>query len=117
MNFLCLVAQFYVALWPVGGPNFNAVDFFQAYLAGPFLIVLYIGWKAYSWFAVPEHRRLYVPVDKINIYDGMREGQVELISGSHLTDEQRKQSIIEIKEDNTKHGVAGYGKAILRSVF
>lgn len=117
MNFLCLAAQFYVALWPVGGPNFNAEYFFQAYLAGPFLIVLYIIWKVYSWFKIPEHRPLYVPIAKIDIYDGMREGQVELISGEHLTDEQRKQSIIEIKEENTKQGAVEYGKAILRSVF
>lgn len=117
MNFVCLAAQFYVALYPVGGPNLNAVNFFQDYLAGPFLVVLYIGWKAYSWFAVKEHRPFYVPIEKIDIYSGMREGQVELISGGQLTEEQRKQSIIEIKEENQKHGFKGYGMAIIRAVI
>lgn len=47
----------------------------------------------------------------------MREGQVELICGHHLTEDQRKQSIAEIREEYQKHGVKGYGKVIIRSVI
>src|ERR1700761_2990001 len=102
MNFLCLAAQFYVALYPVGGPNLNPTDFFQAYLAGPFLLVLYIGWKLYSWFARPEHRPLYVKIKDIDIYTGMREGQAELISGEGIAEDQRRASIIEMQEEQKK---------------
>lgn len=117
MNFLCLAAQFYVALWPVGGPNLNANAFFQAYLAGPFLLILYLGWKGWSWFKHKEHRPLYVKVRDIDIYTGMREGQIELISGSHLTPEQRKESIVEIQEETKKKGALGWTKAVVQSVF
>lgn len=117
MNFICLAAQFYVALYPVGGPNLDPTTFFQDYLAGPFLIVLYLGWKAYSWFYRPEHRPLYVPIAKIDVYSGMRQGQAEMISGPHISHEQRKESIIEIKEDNKKKGIGGWAKAAVRSVI
>lgn len=117
MNFLCLAAQFYVALWPVGGPNYNVVDFFQAYLAAPFILVLYIMWKAYSFFAVPEHRPLYVKIKDIDVYTGMREGQVELISGVHLNPEERKESIIELQQERRKGGVVGWAKAFVTSVI
>jgi len=117
MNLLCLTAQFYVALWPVGGPNLNPTTFFQDYLAGPFLLVLYIGWKVYSWFFRPEHRPLYVKIKDIDIYTGMREGQLELISGPNLSPEQRRESIIELNDDLKKKGAAGWAKSIVQSVF
>ncbi|KAK4941165.1 hypothetical protein LTR10_018838 [Elasticomyces elasticus] len=117
MNFLCLTAQFYVALWPVGGPNLNAVVFFQDYLAGPFLLALYIGWKLYSWFAHPEQRPFYVKIKDIDIYTGMREGQLELISGDHISPDQRRASIHEIQEEQKKRGAADYAKAAFHSVF
>lgn len=117
MNFICLAAQFYVALYPIGGPNLNANNFFQSYLAGPFLLVLYLGWKIYSWFKVPSHRPLYVPINKIDIYTGLRQGQVELISGPQVSEEQRKQSIIEIREDKKKQGLGDWAKAGVRTLF
>ena len=117
MNFLCLAAQFYVALWPVGGPNLNPTDFFQAYLAGPFLIALYVIWKSWSWFKVPEHRPLYVKIKDIDIYSGMRQGQSDLISGAHVTPDQRRESIAEIQGEQKKQGAVGWGKALVRSVF
>jgi len=117
MNLLCLIAQFYVALYPVGGPNLNATIFFQDYLAGPFLIFLYVLWKGWSWFKVPEHRPLYVKIKDIDIYTGMREGQRELISGPGVSAEQRRASIQEIKEEEKKKGFMGYAKATVRSVF
>jgi len=117
MNFICLTAQFYVALWPVGGGSLNPTTFFQDYLAGPFLLVLYLGWKAWSWFKVKEHRPLYVKIKDIDIYSGIREGQLELISGSQLTPDQRRESIIEIQDEQKKKGAMGWGKAVVRSVF
>jgi amino acid transporter len=73
INILCLIAQFYVALYPVGGPNLDPKTFFELYLAGPFLIALYIGWKVYSWFFRPADRPLYVKIKDIDIYTGLRQ--------------------------------------------
>jgi amino acid transporter len=117
MNFICLAAQFYVALWPVGGPNLNATIFFQDYLAGPFLLFLYVGWKLYSWFMVPEHRPLYVKIKDIDIYSGMRQEQYDFVSGPGVTADQKMQSIKEVKEENKKSGPLGWIKATVRSVF
>lgn len=117
MNFLCLSAQFYVALWPVGGPNLNATVFFQDYLAGPFLLILYIGWKAWSWFMHPEQRPLYVKIKDIDIYTGMREGQVDMISGAHVTGDERRASIMEMQDEQKKKGAKGYALAAFHSVF
>ncbi|GMF98830.1 hypothetical protein B5S30_g4845 [[Candida] boidinii] len=47
MNILILIAQFYVALFPIGGKP-NAKGFFEAYLTVPVLIffyVVYLAWK------------------------------------------------------------------------
>jgi amino acid transporter len=116
LNFVCLSAQFYVALWPVGGPNFNMVTFFQDYLAAPFLLVLYLGWKVYSWFMVKEHRPLYVKLKNIDIYTGMREGQMERF-GPGVDEETRRQSIAEMQAETKKKGVVGWAKAAVQSVF
>lgn len=117
MNFVCLAAQFYTALYPVGGPYLVAESFFSAYLAGPFLIFLYVMWKTYSWFKVPSHRPMYVKIKDIDIWTGMREGQADFISGQNLTEEQRRESIAAIKEENKKGGVGGWAKAVVRSVI
>jgi len=117
LNFICLVAQFYVALYPVGGPNLDVAAFFEAYLAGPFLVFLYLIWKTYSWFKYPEHRPLYVAIKDIDVYSGMRYGQATLVSGPGVSEDQRRASVIEIQEENKKNGVMGYAKAIVRSVF
>lgn len=116
MNFICLAAQFYVALWPVGGPNFGIVTFFQDYLAAPFLLFLYIIWKVWSFFKHPEQRPLYVKIKDIDIYTGMREGQLQMISGQHLTADQRKDSIMEIQEEKKK-GAGGWALSVVRAVF
>jgi yeast amino acid transporter len=44
---LCLIAQFYVALFPIGGEP-NASAFFQAYLACPIIFAFYIFWKFFK---------------------------------------------------------------------
>jgi len=49
-NILCLIAQFYVAIFPVGGGGRGtAKQFFQAYLAAPIILVFYIVFKAIYW--------------------------------------------------------------------
>ncbi|TVY48771.1 putative amino-acid permease [Lachnellula occidentalis] len=101
LNFVCLAAQFYVALWPVGGPNLDPTTFFQDYLAGPFLLILYLGWKCYSWFMIPEHRPLYVKIRDIDIYSGMREGQLQ----QHEP------------EEKPKSGPAAWAKSIASNIF
>jgi yeast amino acid transporter len=117
MNFLCLVANFYISLYPVGGPYLDAEAFFQGYLAAPFIVFLYVGWKIYSWFKFPAHRPLYVKIKDIDIYSGMREGQALMISGEGVTEQQRHQSIAEIQDENKKKGIGGWAKAAVRSVF
>ncbi|KAF2205529.1 high-affinity amino acid transporter [Delitschia confertaspora ATCC 74209] len=77
LNFLCLAASFYVALWPIGGSP-DAETFFGAYLALPLIIVLYFIWKIYSWFSIPAQRPLYVPLSQIDLYTGLREGQFDI---------------------------------------
>jgi yeast amino acid transporter len=117
MNLLCLVASFYTALYPVGGPYLDPTLFFQAYLAGPFIVFLYFVWKIYSWFYVKEHRQLWIPIKDIDIYTGMREGQSELISGENVSPDQRRASILEMQEESKKKGAMDYAKAVVRSVF
>ncbi|RDW57314.1 hypothetical protein BP5796_12764 [Coleophoma crateriformis] len=116
LNFLCLVAQFYVALWPVGGPNLNATIFFQDYLAGPFLLFLYLIWKVYSWFKIPEHRPLYVKIKDIDIYTGMRDTQLE-ISGPHISEEQRKEGISRLIGERVKRTPLQWAKSLVTSIF
>lgn len=117
MNFICLTAQFYTALYPVGGPNLDPETFFELYLAGPFLVFLYVCWKVYSWFKIPARRPLYVKIKDIDIYTGMREGQADFISGHGISEDQRRASIAEMKEEQKKDGIKGWAKAAVRSVF
>ncbi|BFZ55748.1 histidine permease [Savitreella phatthalungensis] len=51
MNILCLIAQFYVAIWPVGndGKTGTAEDFFIAYVAVPVILVFYLIFKVINW--------------------------------------------------------------------
>lgn len=71
---ICLVAQFYTAMWPIGGSP-DAEAFFSSYLAAPLAIALYAVWKVYSWFRIPENMLLWVPLSKIDVYMGMRDDQ------------------------------------------
>lgn len=48
LNVMCLIATFYVALYPVGGPDLDAEAFFMSYLAGPIVILFFVGHKIYS---------------------------------------------------------------------
>ncbi|KAI5360564.1 Putative amino acid permease [Septoria linicola] len=116
INIMCLIAQFYVALYPVGGPYLQAGPFFQAYLAGPFLVALYLIWKVYSWFARPTHRPLWIAIKNIDIYTGMREGQKTLISGVEVPADQRRASINEMQDEKKKRGIKDWAVAGVRNI-
>lgn len=44
---ICLVATFYVSLFPIGGDP-NAEDFFESYLAAPIVLALFIFYKVWT---------------------------------------------------------------------
>lgn len=116
INVISLIAQFYVALYPIGGPNLDANTFFQLYLAGPLLIFLYLCWKVYSWFVRPADRPLFIRMKDIDIYTGMREEQ-RSISGPGVSDEQRRASIIEMQDEKKKRGPKDYIMAAIRNII
>ncbi|RFU29503.1 hypothetical protein B7463_g6842, partial [Scytalidium lignicola] len=109
INVLCLIAQFYVALYPVGGPNLDAKTFFESYLAGPFLIGLYLMWKVYSWFVRPEDRPLYVKIKDIDIYTNMREPE-QIIGGADT-------GVAEMQDEKKKRGPKDYLMAGIRNII
>jgi len=117
INALALIASFYTALFPVSGDPPAAAAFFQAYLAGPLLIFLYLVWKVYSWFTRPSDRPIWVKIRDIDIYSGMRESQV-LVSGQGMSPEERRHSI-EGRERSEKKATGFKGRAmgIIRSVI
>lgn len=67
LNIVCLIAQFYVALFPIGGKP-DAQAFFESYLAAPIVILFFVGYKIYykQW-------SLGVKLRDINIDEGRRE--------------------------------------------
>ncbi|KAF2152811.1 hypothetical protein K461DRAFT_294447 [Myriangium duriaei CBS 260.36] len=104
INVLALIASFYVALYPLGGPYLNANAFFQAYLAAPLLVFLYLVWKVYSWFVYPEHRPLWIKIKDIDIYTGIRENQLQNISGMAHADEQGNANMQQVQGGTKKRG-------------
>jgi amino acid transporter len=67
LNILCLIAQFYVALFPIGGSP-NAEGFFELYLAAPVVILYFVGYKL--WY---RDWSLGVKLSEINVDEGRRE--------------------------------------------
>lgn len=116
INVIALIASFYTALYPLGGPYLKASAWFQSYLAAPLLVFLYVCWKVYSWFVHPEHRPLYVKIKDIDIYTGMRESQ-RRVSGIDVSDTQRRSSMTEIAEARKKKGVKDWMVAGVRNVL
>jgi amino acid transporter len=83
LNIICLVAQFYVAAWPIGEAKLSATErvkgFFSAFLAAPLIIVLFLVWKLISITSKDErlnHRgwKLYLKAHEIDVNSGIREG-------------------------------------------
>jgi amino acid transporter len=69
LNILCLIAQFYIAIFPIGASP-SAEAFFEAYLAAPILILFYVFWKI--WKKTPF----------------MRPSTIDLVTGRRLLDTQ-----------------------------
>ncbi|EXJ79150.1 hypothetical protein A1O3_08651 [Capronia epimyces CBS 606.96] len=116
INVISLIAQFYVALYPVGGPYLDADTFFQLYLAGPLLIFLYVCWKVYSWKYRPSDRPWFIRTRDIDIYTGMREEQ-RPISGPGIPEEVRRASIVELYGEKKKKGIKHYVLYPIKNLF
>ena len=65
LNILCIIAQFYIAVWPIGAEP-NAYDFFVNMLALPIIIVFYVGWKVW-------HKTPFMRASEIDLLTGRRE--------------------------------------------
>jgi amino acid transporter len=66
LNVICLVAQFYVALFPIGGKP-DAANFFESYLAGPVIFTLYAGWKLWT-----REWKLWISASDMDVVTDMR---------------------------------------------
>lgn len=73
LNFLVLIAQFWIAVWPIGVTP-NATDFFQAYLSMPVVLVFYLGHKLWT-----RNWKLYIRAKDIDIDTGRRELDLDLV--------------------------------------
>ncbi|KAL3419496.1 amino acid permease [Phlyctema vagabunda] len=71
MNCLCMIATFYVSLFPVGGSPDPEV-FFQSYLAAPLTIALYLGWKIWTHFSHRDPLSFYIRANQMDVNSGMR---------------------------------------------
>lgn len=70
---LVLVAQFWIALFPIGGSP-DAEAFFGAYLGFPVILAFYIGHKIWT-----KNWRLYIRAKDIDIDTGRRELDLDLL--------------------------------------
>ncbi|KAG5420964.1 HIP1 [Candida metapsilosis] len=84
MNILILVAQFYVALYPIGGKPLQANTFFQAYLAAPIVLVLYLGHKVWT-----KNWRLYLKAEDMDLLTGRNEMDAEMVLQNRHDEKQR----------------------------
>ncbi|CCH41254.1 Leu/Val/Ile amino-acid permease [Wickerhamomyces ciferrii] len=68
INVLVLIAQFWIALWPIGGDGkADANAFFQNYLGAVVCLVMYVGHKLYS-----RNWRFWIPADQIDLRKGRK---------------------------------------------
>ncbi|SCW00201.1 LAFE_0B11672g1_1 [Lachancea fermentati] len=71
--FLILIAQFWIALFPVGGSP-SAENFFEAYLSLPVVLFMYICHKVYK-----RNWKLFIRAKDIDIDTGRREVDIEAL--------------------------------------
>lgn len=80
LNCLVLVAQFYIAISPLGSPM-SAKNFFQGYLAAFIILLFYIGYKAWkrdwSWYIKLEDIDLTTGRRELNLGDTLRKEREE----------------------------------------
>jgi len=79
MNVLCIIAQFYIAVAPIGGQP-NAYDFFVQMLALPIIIICFVGWK--FWY-----KTRFVRASEADLLTGRRE--TDLAEAKRLELEER----------------------------
>lgn len=79
INVLVMIAQFWVALFPIGGKP-NASSFFQSYLAAPIVFALFICYKIWK-------KTKFVRLHEIDIDTGRREVDLDLLQ-QELRDEK-----------------------------
>ncbi|ODQ64844.1 amino acid permease [Nadsonia fulvescens var. elongata DSM 6958] len=72
LNCLVLIANFWVAVWPVGGSP-NVSDFFQQYLAAPVVMVSYVSYKI--WKKTP-----FIRAKDMDLITGRREVDLDLLT-------------------------------------
>lgn len=65
LNILCIIAQFYIAVAPIGGKA-TAYDFFVAMLALPIILACFIGWKIW-------HGTKFMRASEMDLITGRRE--------------------------------------------
>lgn len=80
LNVLILIAQFYVALFPIGGSP-NAQAFFQAYLAVPIIMAFYIFWKIYK-------KTRWVRTMEIDLVSGRREMNLNELKAAEIEEQK-----------------------------
>jgi amino acid transporter len=73
LNILILIAQFWIAVWPIGGTP-NASDFFKAYLSFPIIFAFYFAHKLYT-----RNWKLFIRAKDIDIDTGRRELDLDLL--------------------------------------
>ncbi|PVH17240.1 uncharacterized protein CXQ87_000124 [Candidozyma duobushaemuli] len=86
INFLVLIAQFWLSLFPIGVAP-NASDFFQGYLGFPVVLFSYIGYKIYS-----KNMRIYIPAEEIDVDSGRSIVDTDLIKQEEEEESARRAS-------------------------
>ena len=87
LNILILIAQFWIAVWPIE-KNSNASDFFEAYLSFPIILVFYIGHKIYT-----RNWKLYIKAEKIDIDTGRRDLDLDMLKQELAEERERVASL------------------------
>merc|ERR1711939_472201 len=82
-NILVLIAQFWTGFRPVGyasdSPSYLVINFFQAYLAAPVVIVMYVGYKLYM-------RTSIIRARDMDVFTGKREMNIETLLAEERAD-------------------------------
>ena len=66
----------------------------------------------------PEHRPLYIKTKDIDIYSGMRQYQLENVSGPEVDEEKRRASIALWQEEDQKNkGIKGKFMSLYHTVL
>ncbi|EEB09681.1 general amino acid permease GAP1 [Schizosaccharomyces japonicus yFS275] len=76
LNVLCLAAQFYIAVWPIGAkPSVN--NFFLSYLSAVIFLVCLIGWKLYDRSPIVNLNNVDLDLDRISYSEPTSTNDVE----------------------------------------